>query len=472
MYSQISHSNFLQINIQGRLVSVNTANANSVNAGTFSYVSCDPEDYTGVLSVADVFRMVVNSQQANSVVLYSTTSNHCDANNLQGLQIINGVFTTLDPVAAAGVATRLANSKEGEGAVIEPDQTSYTNGSNGIGNTGSPNYAPGTSPTTAVAMIILYTITGIITALFITIIITGAIRAHRHPERYGPRTFAGRPRQSRAKGIARAMLETLPVVKFGDHKDLPVKPDGDIEMNRTESPTNNQSNAETAEGATEPNTNPDGDSNTAEGNKQPAAAKANADGTDQEGHLGCSICTEDFNKGDEVRVLPCNHKFHPECVDPWLLNVSGTCPLCRIDLRPKEEQQASSGEGSTGTANAEGSGTERSGSVLSPPLGAATASGRRVTVAHLRQIAGGTREERIAALRQFSQQRRNRRATEPEGQHTEEQRSVAGRLRDRFRVRTRRIGEESGTGRQESVVVVGRSDQEPTNSSTTPSRST
>jgi hypothetical protein len=26
-------------------------------------------------------------------------------------------------------------------------------------------------------------------------------------------------------------------------------------------------------------------------------------------------------------VLPCQHKYHPNCIDPWLLNVSGTCPL-------------------------------------------------------------------------------------------------------------------------------------------------
>src|SRR3569833_1384373 len=59
------------------------------------------------------------------------------------------------------------------------------------------------------------TITGLITLLFLVIIATGAIRAHRYPERYGPRSaYGGRPRQSRAKGIARAVLETIPIVKF------------------------------------------------------------------------------------------------------------------------------------------------------------------------------------------------------------------------------------------------------------------
>jgi hypothetical protein len=26
-------------------------------------------------------------------------------------------------------------------------------------------------------------------------------------------------------------------------------------------------------------------------------------------------------------VLPCDHKFHPPSIDPWLIGVSGTCPL-------------------------------------------------------------------------------------------------------------------------------------------------
>jgi hypothetical protein len=96
-------------------------------------------------------------------------------------------------------------------ARIGSNTTSSNQGSAATNNDGGP------APTTAVAMSILYSITGIITLLFLIIIATGAIRAHRHPERYGPRTgLAGRPRQSRAKGLARAMLETLPIVKFGD----------------------------------------------------------------------------------------------------------------------------------------------------------------------------------------------------------------------------------------------------------------
>jgi hypothetical protein len=43
--------------------------------------------------------------------------------------------------------------------------------------------------------------------------------------------------------------------------------------------------------------------------------------------LVCPICTDEFIRGEDVRLLPCNHKFHPDCIDPWLVNVSGTCPL-------------------------------------------------------------------------------------------------------------------------------------------------
>lgn len=34
----------------------------------------------------------------------------------------------------------------------------------------------------------------------------------------------------------------------------------------------------------------------------------------------CVICLEMFAKGDRVRVLPCNHFFHLEEIDEWLIS--------------------------------------------------------------------------------------------------------------------------------------------------------
>lgn len=214
------------------------------------------------------------------------------------------------------------------------------NGNNGYGFGGSSG-----SPSTAVAMIILYSITGVITALFLVIIITGAIRAHRHPERYGPRNVLGRPRQSRAKGLARAMLDTLPIVKFGEREgDQAVVKPTDVEMaptaaaaegDREESGTKTEAQKTAATEANQPDTSsganrspsPDITETTAVATS--SASKDSHEGAaKEEGEApSCSICTEDFERGQDVRVLPCNHSYHPACIDPWLLNVSGTCPL-------------------------------------------------------------------------------------------------------------------------------------------------
>lgn len=219
------------------------------------------------------------------------------------------------------------------------DQVSATASSSASSSTSSNEATPPSTnstpaPTTAVAMSILYSITGIITLLFLVIIATGAIRAHRHPERYGPRGgLPGRPRQSRAKGLARAMLETLPIVKFGDGEAKPESREIELGEGGSEHHQHDVAAApvQTVESDTQAVTTGDGTGHeTGIGPDEHTHTHAEGSHTEAQEvseHLGCSICTEDFEKGEDVRVLPCNHKFHPACIDPWLLNVSGTCPL-------------------------------------------------------------------------------------------------------------------------------------------------
>lgn len=325
----------------------------------------------------------------------------------------------------------------------------------------------GPSPSTAVAMIILYSITGIITALFLVIIITGAVRAHRHPERYGPRAVLGLPRQSRARGLGRAILDTIPIVKFGEREQP--KP-ADVELGDN---ANGTGAHEAQEGMAETRHVNDGaDSSTGEASQdhtaQPrtsnaeegiAAATTSADNANSqsEPQPGCSICTEDFEVGQDQRVLPCDHRFHPECVDPWLLNVSSTCPLCRVDLRPQTSRTSAEVDEHGNPLPTDGT-DEVDG--LPPPLGATEGNQRSSVRQSLRQSILGigrpdrmTREERVLALRQYRRQqavrRRHSAASEAPGEGpaaepalTAAESGTRNRLSRLFGVRTRRTGEE------------------------------
>ena len=50
------------------------------------------------------------------------------------------------------------------------------------------------------------------------------------------------------------------------------------------------------------------------------------DGCDEEEAL-CVICQDDFHEGEPVKVLECNHFYHPECLDAWLERTLA-CPMC------------------------------------------------------------------------------------------------------------------------------------------------
>nr|XP_040052679.1 RING finger protein 215 isoform X3 [Gasterosteus aculeatus aculeatus] len=56
----------------------------------------------------------------------------------------------------------------------------------------------------------------------------------------------------------------------------------------------------------------------------------------------CAVCLEPFNNNQCLRVLPCLHEYHRDCVDPWLL-LHHTCPLCKRSIlaprRPRPQGQ-------------------------------------------------------------------------------------------------------------------------------------
>lgn len=45
----------------------------------------------------------------------------------------------------------------------------------------------------------------------------------------------------------------------------------------------------------------------------------------------CCICLARYVDNDELRLLPCGHFFHKDCVDKWL-KINALCPLCKAEL--------------------------------------------------------------------------------------------------------------------------------------------
>ncbi|CAK9138629.1 unnamed protein product [Ilex paraguariensis] len=63
--------------------------------------------------------------------------------------------------------------------------------------------------------------------------------------------------------------------------------------------------------------------------------------------LDCAVCLENFKLGEKCRLLPnCNHSFHAECIDSWLLKTAA-CPICRTRTNSSKigGQSSSSSEG-------------------------------------------------------------------------------------------------------------------------------
>ncbi|XP_007461254.1 PREDICTED: RING finger protein 215 [Lipotes vexillifer] len=56
-----------------------------------------------------------------------------------------------------------------------------------------------------------------------------------------------------------------------------------------------------------------------------------AQGPLEPGAETCAVCLDYFCNKQWLRVLPCKHEFHRDCVDPWLM-LQQTCPLCKFNV--------------------------------------------------------------------------------------------------------------------------------------------
>lgn len=199
------------------------------------------------------------------------------------------------------------------------------------------------------------------------------IRAVRHPERYRAAAGSGEGGGPGRGGVlTRAILDTFPLIKFGapraeaetqmeakDH-DLEAygnRPSSMLEVRdiQSDAPGTSSAGPESPRDATvadagaENDARPhsrvhDDDDDDAElADLPPARPRAGPSGStattmsasdplpESIGRETCPICIVDFEEGEDVRVLPCEgkHVFHQACVDPWLLELSSSCPICR-----------------------------------------------------------------------------------------------------------------------------------------------
>ncbi|RXW24955.1 hypothetical protein EST38_g867 [Candolleomyces aberdarensis] len=442
-FSQGSYSQYVSYQLagnetngisKGALVHFSEEKANNMTPGTntpwIAMVSCDKNATDASMDI-DIFTLA-RDKGAVAALLYSLTSLACVINpeyadpanfdqvfdifstqSLTSAHLIDYQFGQLVPQnqslydydsrrlndSYTNVTESIDKNHAVSGGYLMAVLQAYnataglTNTPNTDGNNSGAGGNNSRSPNTALAMIILYAITGCVSALFCVVIITGAIRAIRHPERYGPRARGadgGPEGQSRARGLTRAILDTFPIVKFGNlstaltpspRKDIesPANPPNDglplqLTLSRSslridqslkvkeegqgvltaeekaKGSTDKEPPKEEVDGGNEAN-NEASSSNIPPVFTRPRRTRSeNAEASSSGGGGGrgerpdvmpasigretCPICIVDFEEGDDVRVLPCEgkHCFHQNCVDPWLLELSSSCPICRHDF--------------------------------------------------------------------------------------------------------------------------------------------
>ncbi len=52
----------------------------------------------------------------------------------------------------------------------------------------------------------------------------------------------------------------------------------------------------------------------------------------------CPICQEVYVVNESVKCMPCLHRFHIDCLEPWL-KMKNNCPVCRAEIKAEERRE-------------------------------------------------------------------------------------------------------------------------------------
>ncbi|CAI7814262.1 unnamed protein product [Closterium sp. NIES-54] len=162
-------------------------------------------------------------------------------------------------------------------------------------------------------------------------------------------------------GLSAAELKALPEIKYSPSmEDLAEACEGD---NGVEEGEDADELLGDVEGGREPERSEQGE----EGGKEAGKAAGRRRGWSRALET-CAICLDDYQTGDRLRVLPCGHEFHAECVDEWLTTKQPLCPICKGDAHaPSTSPHDNCSSSSSSSSSTAGTNNAAHPSVPTPP---------------------------------------------------------------------------------------------------------